>query len=57
MRPNLEKTLHKNKAGGMAQGEGPEFKPQYRQTNKQTNKYSQAPVAHACNPNYLEDWD
>jgi hypothetical protein len=55
MRPNLEKTLHKNKAGGMAQGEGPEFKPQYRQTNKQTNKYSQAPVAHACNPNYLGD--
>jgi hypothetical protein len=23
------KTLHKNRAGGMAQGEGPEFKPQY----------------------------
>jgi hypothetical protein len=24
-----QKTLHKNGAGGMAQGEGPEFKPQY----------------------------
>jgi hypothetical protein len=23
------KTLHKNRAGGVAQGEGPEFKPQY----------------------------
>jgi hypothetical protein len=25
-----QKTLHKNRAGGMTQGEGPEFKPQYR---------------------------
>jgi hypothetical protein len=24
-----QKTLHKNRAGGMAQGEGHEFKPQY----------------------------
>jgi hypothetical protein len=23
------KALHKNRAGGVAQGEGPEFKPQY----------------------------
>jgi hypothetical protein len=23
------KTLHKNRAGGVAQGEGPEFKPKY----------------------------
>jgi hypothetical protein len=23
------KTLHKNRAGGVAQGEGPKFKPQY----------------------------
>jgi hypothetical protein len=28
VRPYLEKTLHKNRAGGVAQGEGPEFKPQ-----------------------------
>jgi hypothetical protein len=26
-RPYLEKTLHKNRAGGVAQGEGPEFSP------------------------------
>jgi hypothetical protein len=25
----LENTLHKNRTGGVAQGEGPEFKPQY----------------------------
>jgi hypothetical protein len=31
-----QKTLHKNKAGGVAQqGEGPEFKLQYQKTNKQ----------------------
>jgi hypothetical protein len=29
MRPYLEKTLHKNWAGGVAQGIGREFKPQY----------------------------
>jgi hypothetical protein len=28
-RPYLGKVLHKNKAGGVAQGEGHEFKPQY----------------------------
>jgi hypothetical protein len=28
------KTLHKNRAGGVAQSEGPEFKPQYCQTRK-----------------------
>jgi hypothetical protein len=27
--PILKKTLHKNRAGGVAQGESPEFKPQY----------------------------
>jgi hypothetical protein len=31
------KTLHKNRAGGVAQGEDPEFKPQYHK-NKQINK-------------------
>jgi hypothetical protein len=25
-----QKALHKNRAGGVAQGEGPEFKPQYQ---------------------------
>jgi hypothetical protein len=29
-----QKTLHKNRAGGMADGEGPEFKPQYRKKKK-----------------------
>jgi hypothetical protein len=30
-RPYFEKTLHKERAGGVAQGVGPEFKPQYCQ--------------------------
>jgi hypothetical protein len=30
------KTLHKNRAGRVAQGEGPEFKPQYHK--KKINK-------------------
>jgi hypothetical protein len=30
----MEKTLHKNRAGGMAQGEGTEFKPQYHKKKK-----------------------
>jgi hypothetical protein len=34
VRPYLEKTLHKKRAGGMAQGEGPEFKPQYSKKKK-----------------------
>jgi hypothetical protein len=28
------KTLHKNRTGGVAQGEGPEFKPQYHTQKK-----------------------
>jgi hypothetical protein len=36
MRPYLEKTVHKNSevAGGVAQGESPEFKPHYRKKQK-----------------------
>jgi hypothetical protein len=34
MRPCLEKTLHKNRASGMAQGIGLEFKPQYCKEKK-----------------------
>jgi hypothetical protein len=34
VRPYLEKTLHKNRAGGRAQGEGPEFKLQYHKKKK-----------------------
>jgi hypothetical protein len=29
-----QKTLHKNRAGGVVQGEGPEFKAQYRKKKK-----------------------
>jgi hypothetical protein len=30
----LEKTLHKNRVGGVDQDEGPEFKPQYCKKKK-----------------------
>jgi hypothetical protein len=30
------KSLHKNRAGGVAQGKGPEFKPQYRKKKKKS---------------------
>jgi hypothetical protein len=36
----FRKTLHKHKAGGVAQGEGPEFKPQYRQKKKKRKTFS-----------------
>jgi hypothetical protein len=39
MRPYLKKTLHKNRAGGVAQGEGPELKPQYRKKRKINNNF------------------
>jgi hypothetical protein len=29
-----QKTLHENRAGGVAQGVGPEFKPQYHKKKK-----------------------
>jgi hypothetical protein len=31
--------LHKNRAGGMAQGEGHEFKPQYIKKKKKNSKF------------------
>jgi hypothetical protein len=34
VRSYLEKTLHKNRAGGVAYGGGPEFKPQYHEKKK-----------------------
>jgi hypothetical protein len=34
VRPYLKKTLHKNRTGGMVQGEGPEFKTQYHKKRK-----------------------
>jgi hypothetical protein len=30
----FQKTFHKNRAGGVVQGEGPEFKPQYSKKKK-----------------------
>jgi hypothetical protein len=38
------KTLHKNRAGGVAQGEGPEFKPQYHTHTKKSNKRANNPI-------------
>jgi hypothetical protein len=32
--PISKKNYHKNRAGGMAQGVGPEFKPQYHKNKK-----------------------
>jgi hypothetical protein len=43
IRPYLKKTHHKNRAGGAAQGEGPEFKPQYRK-NKSNNNNNKKPA-------------
>jgi hypothetical protein len=34
MRPYLEKLSTKNRTGGVAQGEGPEFKAQYKKNKK-----------------------
>jgi hypothetical protein len=41
VRPYLEKTHHKKRAGGVAEGVGPEFKSQCRQKKpkKQTKKF------------------
>jgi hypothetical protein len=44
MRPFLKKTLHKKRAGGVAQGEGRELKPQYhykKPTKQSANDQSQ----------------
>jgi hypothetical protein len=38
LRPYLENTLHQKRAGGMAQGVGPEFKPQYCKKKKKRKK-------------------
>jgi hypothetical protein len=41
----LEKTLHKNRSGGVAQGEDPEFKPQYHKKEIKSNPPPQNLVA------------
>jgi hypothetical protein len=38
MRPYIKKHYHKNRAGGVAQGEHPEFKLQYHKKKKQPFK-------------------
>jgi hypothetical protein len=38
LRLYLENTHHKKRAGGMAQGVDPEFKPQYRKKKKKKKK-------------------
>jgi hypothetical protein len=57
VRENLsQKSPSQTKASGVAQGVGPEFKPQYHKNKTKQNKQlflSQAPVSHACNPSYL----
>jgi hypothetical protein len=35
-----QKTLHKNRAGGVTQGKDPEFKPQYHKKKKRKKKLS-----------------
>jgi hypothetical protein len=37
-RPYLEKLFTKKRTGGVAQGEGPEFKPQYPQKKKKNSR-------------------
>jgi hypothetical protein len=39
--PILKNPIMKSWAGGMAQGEGPEFKPQYRKKKKESRKLPQ----------------
>jgi hypothetical protein len=37
-RPYLKKTHHNKRAGGVAQGVGPEFKPQYCKKKREKKK-------------------
>jgi hypothetical protein len=43
VKPYLEKLFTKNRAGGVAQGEGPEFKPQDLKKKKNQNSFSWHP--------------
>jgi hypothetical protein len=38
VRPYLEKPYHKKRAGGVARGVGPEFKPQFRKKKNKNPK-------------------
>jgi hypothetical protein len=49
-RPFLEKIHHKKRAGGVAQGVGPEFKPQYHKKKKKqpTSTHSNISCSSMC---------
>jgi hypothetical protein len=49
-----QKTLHKKRAGGVTQGEGPEFKPQY---HKEKKIHRPGVVVRVYNPSYLGEGD
>jgi hypothetical protein len=54
LQDSISKKPFAKRAGGVAQGVGPEFKPQYHKKKKKKKiKPCQKPVAHACNPSYL----
>jgi hypothetical protein len=46
---DLEKTHHKKRAGGVAQGEGPEFKSQYHKKKKKNSKIRRCSLAVVIN--------
>jgi hypothetical protein len=50
----FQKTLHKNRAGGVAQGEGPEFKPQYLKKQNKTTLSLARMMKYARCPEQLE---
>jgi hypothetical protein len=45
MRPYPEKTHHKKRVGGVAQGGGPKYKPQYCKNQKNKKKYKVVSVS------------
>jgi hypothetical protein len=49
------KTLHKNRAGRLAQVKGPEFKPQYHKKKKKKKDAKIGILDHIYNPSYLEE--
>jgi hypothetical protein len=56
MRPYLEKTHHKKGAGGVTQGEGPEFKPQYCKKKKKVQALK-ATIKSLQSPSHLHSYN
>jgi hypothetical protein len=50
MRLYLEKALHKNRAGGVAQGAGPEFKPSTTHKKRNTYEYPLKKIKRTVQP-------